>query len=79
MTKAEREHYLSMPTVGVSATICGLEVKGIEYGIEDSIIFVLPDMKGRPKVHHARVRYDKVRAYFLYEDYMIYLDEIIRC
>lgn len=79
MNKTEKERYLGMPTVGVSATLRGLEVKDIVYGIEDSIIFVIPDMKGRLKVHRARIRYDKPRTYFLFEDYLIYLDEIIRC
>ena len=43
MTKSEKQKIMEMPTVAVySMGLAGLEIKNIEYGIEDYIVFVAP-------------------------------------
>lgn len=78
MTKAEKQKYLEMKSVGYAASLTGLEVKAVEYGIEDMIIFTFPTVKGGLSVHSAKIKYDKERPYFRFEDYQVYVDEIMR-
>ena len=79
MTKEEKEQYLNMPTVGVSATLSVLEVKTIEYGIDDYIVFTVPRHNGKRTVRRAKINEGADRPYFFYEDFRVYMDEIIRC
>ena len=78
MTKEEKAKYIQMPSVGVSATLNGLEVKAIEYGINDRIVFTIRNMRGNLTAHSARICYKSDRPFFRFEDYRIYLDEIIK-
>ena len=78
MTKEEKQQYLRMKSVGYAASLIGLEVKAIDYGVNDTIIFTFPTVKGSVSVHSAKIRYDKERPYFRFEDYQVYLDEIMK-
>lgn len=76
MTKTEKQEYLDMPAVAVySFGLAGLEIKKIEYGIDDYIIFVAPVNT----VHRCKVYYTPSVPYFKYHGYRIPLDECMRC
>lgn len=75
MTKQEKEEVMDMPTVAVySMGYTGIEIKKIEYGIEDYIIFVDPENK----VHRNKIYTSSERFYFKWGQFRIYLDECIR-
>jgi len=75
MTKQEKEEVMDMPTVAVSFGLAGFEIKKIEYGIDDYIIFVASGNS----VHRCKVYYTTYGPYFKYHGYRIPLDECMRC
>lgn len=79
MTKEEKQKYLNAQTVAVSNSCGGLEVKAIEYDIDDSIVFVADSWRNKPTVHRARISTDpKGRDYFMFECTRVYMDEILK-
>ncbi len=77
MTKAEKQHYLDMRTVGYWSGFDGLEVKELQYGIEGYAIVVSGSFTGTKNVHRLRVYYDD-RPYIKLFDRKWFFDECIR-
>lgn len=68
---------MAMPTIGVNDNFNGVEIKQIEYGIEDYIICVSNSMCTRPRTHRVKLYYGD-RPYFNLRGVRIYLDECVR-
>ena len=79
MKKSEKINALNAPAVAYYSGFGGLEVKQIEYDINDYIIFIAGAWNGRRTAHRARIYYTLTgRAFFRYNDARIPLDECIR-
>ena len=65
--------YKGKPPIAVYNGLGGLEIKEIEHGIEDYVIYW--QVYGN-KMHRSKVRYGK-RPYFMFGTFRIYLDECI--
>lgn len=76
MTKKEA---LTAPAVAYWSGLNGVEIKAIEYGIDDHIMCVSGAWSGKRKAHRLKVRYTKKGVgYMLLHGYRIRLDECIR-
>lgn len=86
MTKQEKQYYLEKEYVGYYSGYSGIEIKEIQYGIDDYIVFVAGAWCSNKSVHRSKVYYTvglkspygDARAYFRYNGNRIYLDECIR-
>ena len=76
MTRQEKREYMEMPTVAVySFGLAGLEIKAIEYGIEDYVVFVAMEKT----VHRTKIcTPPSGTSYFRYGNLRIRLDECMR-
>jgi len=77
MTKEEKQYYLEKEYVGYYSGYSGIEIKDIQYGIEDYIIFVAGAWCSKKSVHRSKIYYGN-RFYFRYNGNRIYLDECLR-
>ena len=77
MKKAEKQKYLEKEYIGYYSGYSGIEIKDIQYGIEDYIIFVAGAWYGKKSVHRSKI-YCGNRDYFKYNGNRIYLDECLR-
>lgn len=66
--------YKDMPAKAVYNDLGGLEIKEIEHGTEDYVIYW--QVYGN-KMHKSKIYYDN-RPYFRFGTFHIYLDECIR-
>lgn len=72
--------YITVDTIAYHSSFAGIEIKGIEYGIEDHIIFVSGAWTGHKTVHRSKIYYTAAgRDYFIHKGVRIHLDECIRC
>lgn len=79
MRKEEKQYYLEKEYVGYYSGYSGIEIKDIQYGIEDYIIFVAGAWCSKKSVHRSKVYYaPSGRDYFRYNGNRIYLDECLR-
>ena len=77
MTK--REYCMRNPAIAYYSGLNGLEIHGIEYGIEDYIYCVSGTWGGGKAFHRVKVQYTrKGSAFFMVRGYRIPLDECIR-
>lgn len=79
MTK--KEYCLNHPAVAYYSGFNGLEIHGIEYGIDDYIYCVSGawGAASKRKFHHLKIQYDgRGNAYFKLHGYKCRLDECIR-
>lgn len=77
MTK--REYCMRNPAIAYYSGLNGLEIHGIEYGIEDHVYCVSGAWGGGKTFHRVKVQYTrKGAAFFRVHDYRIPLDECIR-
>ena len=68
-----RKEIQQAPTVAVwSSGLVGLEIKGVEYGMEDRLLCV---WTGDNSIHRCKVRSG---PYFLFRGRRVYLDECWR-
>ena len=78
MTK--RNYCESHETIACYSGLNGLEIKGIEYGIEDYVYSVSGAWGGPKGYHRNKIEYTEAGApYFRVHGYRIPLDECIRC
>ena len=56
----------------------GLELKGIEYGINDYVFLVSGALGGKKRTHRLKVYYTIESAYIKLDGYRVPLDECIR-
>lgn len=68
-----RKEIQQAPTVAVwSCGLAGLEIKGVEYGMEETVLCV---WAGDNSAHRCKVRSG---PYFLFHGRRVYLDECLR-
>jgi hypothetical protein len=78
MNNAEKLTYLAEKSVGYYSGFGGLEVKKIEYGIEDYCIFAVGAWTGKPEIHKSKIYYETDVPYIKYRGTRVKFDEIIR-
>ena len=77
----KREYCESHETIAYYSGLNGLEIKGIEYGIEDYIYCVSGAWGGRKGFHRCKVYQpisERKSAFFKIQGYRVPLDECIR-
>ena len=77
----KREYCESHETIAYYSGLNGLEIKGIEYGIEDYVYCVSGAWGGRKGFHRCKVYYlesETKSAFFKIHGYRVPLDECIR-
>jgi len=80
MTSREKKAYIEMKPAAYYSGFGGIEIKSIEYGIEDYIVFVAGAWCSDKTVHKEIVEYDENgNSFFKYKRNHIPLDECIRC
>lgn len=71
-----RKEIQQAPMVAVwSSGLVGLEIKGMEYGMEDRVLCV---WTGDDSAHQCKVRSGRRGPYFLFHGRRVYLDECWR-
>lgn len=79
MTKAEKKAIIDKEYFAYYSGYAGIELKDIEYGIEDYITYVAGVLCSKPSAHRSKVYYSPGgRDYIRYMGNRIYLDECIR-
>ena len=73
MTKSEKQNYLNKSTIGYWCDWFGVELKDIEYGINDYAIIVIQEKS----VHRVKIYYGK-REYIKINGRRLYFDECLR-
>ena len=73
MTKSEKQNYLNKSTVGYWCDWMGIELKDIEYGINDYAIIVIQEKS----VHRVKIYYG-IRHYIIINGRRLYFDECLR-
>ena len=80
MTKAEKAAVIAAPAIAYYSGFGGIELKGVESGCDDYIIFVANAWHGQKSAHRAKVRSglrdDSV--YFMFGGTRIPLSECLR-
>lgn len=74
----KKSEILKMETIAYYSGFNGLEIKGIEYGIDDHVLCVSGAWYGKPKPHRLKIYYTSENAYIKLHGYRIPLDECIR-
>ena len=75
MTKKD---ILEMETTAYYSGFNGLEIKGIEYGVNDHVLCVSGAWYGKPNPHRLKIYYTSENAYIKLSGEKIRLDECIR-
>lgn len=78
MTREEKMAYITAPTIGYWSAWNGVEVKEIEYGIDDYLICVSGTFIGRPVVHRLKIHYAGERDYVVIAGHRFFLDDCLR-
>ena len=73
MTKLEKQNYLNKNTIGYWCDWMGIELKDIEYGINDYAIIVIQEKS----VHRVKIYYGE-REYIRIRGRRLYFDECLR-
>ena len=79
MTREEKKRVIEADPVAYWSGAGGVEIKYIEYGINDHIVFVAGAWRSNRSAHRAKIYYNGDSTYFMYNGYKIRLDECIRC
>ena len=75
----KREYCESRESIAYYSGLNGLEIKGIEYGVNDYVYCVSGAWGGCKAFHRVKVQYtSKGAAFFVVHGYRIPLDECIR-
>lgn len=79
MTKAEKQAYMEQKSVGYYSGFGGIEVKEIQYGIEDYIIFVAGAWCSAKSVHRRKIQYNMSGDNFIvFANCRLYLRDFMR-
>lgn len=73
-----KKDILQMETIAYYSGFNGLEIKGIEYGINDYVFLVSGAWGGKKRTHRLKVYYTSEDAYIKLHGYRVPLDECIR-
>ena len=73
------DRYKSMKTLAYVSALGGIEIKDIEYGIEDYLVYLSGSWSGHPAPHRTKIYYTSDgKAFTKCHGYRIYLDDAIR-
>ena len=75
MTKKD---ILQMESTAYYSGFNGLEIKGIEYGIDDHVLCVSGAWSGEPKPHRLKIYYNGDNPFILLHGYKCPLNDFIR-
>jgi hypothetical protein len=78
MNKQEKNEVLSMDSVAYYSGLNGLEVKRIDYGINDYIVCVSGAWNGKYKVHRVKINYNSNNPTIKLYGYTIPLNEMLK-
>ena len=78
MTAREKQAVINADCIAYFSGYSGIEIKAIEYGIEDYVVFVAGAWCSKKSVHKSKVYYTGKRDYFKFNGCRIPLDECIR-
>lgn len=72
------EEIIAMKTIGYWSTLSGVEVKEIQYGIEDYCVCVSGAWCSQKSVHQVKIHYETKRAYIKIKGTRLHFDECLR-
>lgn len=75
----KRKEVLELATIAYYSGLDGVEIKSIEYGIDDYIICVSGAWRSKKNVHRVKIYYSDKGDYFKVNGYKIPLNECIKC
>ena len=81
-TRQEKRELDNLPTIGYWSALGGVEVKKVEYGIEDYIVCISNAWGGKKAYHRVRIKYTHAkdsREYIDIEGTKLYLDQGVKC
>ena len=78
MTKREKDVALRADYIGYFSAFGGLEIKCIDYGITDRVIFVCGAWYGKKEVHRVKIYYNNSEPYFLCHGQRVYFRDVLR-
>lgn len=67
-----------MPTIGYWSALGGVELKGIEHGVEDYALVIANAWGGKKSAHRVRVHYEYRVPHIVVKDTRLYFDDCIR-
>ena len=73
-----KREYMNKPSVAYYSGFAGIEIKAVEYGIDDYIVFTAGAWTGKPSIHKSKIYYNSRQVYFKYRGIRIKLDDCIR-
>lgn len=65
-------------TLGYWSALGGVEVKDIQYGIEDYVVCLANAWNGKASAHRVKVNYAGNRSFIRVHNTRLYMDECIR-
>ena len=77
MTKKEKMEVLNEKAAAYYSGFGGIEIKRIEYGINDYVIYVSGAWNGTRAAHRVRINYAE-NPYFLHNGIRIHLNKCLR-
>lgn len=75
---SKRRYCETHESVAYYSGLNGLEIKGVEYGVEDYVYCVSGAWRGDKGFHCCKIYYTPINAFFRVHGYKIPLDECIR-
>ncbi len=79
MKKEEKVEIKALKSVWFASLCGGLEIKKINYWIDDVVVFTTGAWTSNPSVHTAKIRHNtKWEAYFKHHGYTVKFGDIIR-
>lgn len=78
MKKAEKKAILDAACIAYYSGFGGIEIKEIQYGIEDYIIYTAGAWTSQKTAHKSKVYYNSENPFFRYHNYKISLSDCIR-
>lgn len=66
------------PTIAYWSAFGGVEIKGIEYGIEDYVLCISGAWCSQPSAHKLKIQVYNDRQFVMLNGNRLYLDEAIR-
>lgn len=79
LNRKEERDAIAMKTLGYYSGFGGLEIKAVEYGIDEAIIFIVGAWTGTPEGFRSVIQYNRDgEAFFKYRNAHIYLNDCLR-
>ena len=79
MKNIEKLEILNARPIAYFSGFAGIEIKWVEYGIDDYIIFVAGAWCSNKTAHRTKIYYNGDNAYFRFNNCRISLNDCIRC